>query len=416
MIDPAQSFSNALNQGLGIMKSYRDEARQDEDRAFDKKIKMSAEKRLNEALQVEVERGKRQQGEYDFKYGSAPDGGPSRAQQEFDQGQQLTAEQVRAATAQADRAVFDADPDRMKEMYNLGVGEMRAGIDQRRASASSSIASANYYNQRARAEREASRREQEEKAEKSLFSAFLRAGQTGNADALRNSPAGLSVVGQIAANVLNVPSLMEAIENPTGNWVNDPKKVSQVFSFSRYQISKTAREGGLRTGGARGGGPTPTIQNPRAGSRNIDGRNVPTIEFEIAGVDAETGRPKVLKRYARTESLLDAGVAATKINRRIATDPSAQALLIDRLQADPKNRDVLNDIVEARVEQLEAFIKGKEDTDQSTVAARTELAQLTGSNLGAFPVGGTAHQRMAAENSRVVAQTIFRGLGRAFQD
>lgn len=416
MIDPAQSFSSALNQGLGIMKSYRDEARQDEDRAFDKKIKMNAEKRLNEALQLEVERGNRQQGEYDFKYGVGPDGGPSKAEQEFNEQLNLTREQVRTSRAQADKAVFDADPDRMKEMYDLGVREMEAGIGQKGAAAIASRASANYYNQRAQAEREANRREQEEVAQRRLFTAFLQAGQTGDATALSNSPAGLSVVGQIAANVLNVPSLMEAIENPTGSWVNDPKKVSQVFSFSKYQISKTAREGGLRTRDARGGGSTPTIQNPRAGSRNIDGRNVPTIEFEIAGVDAETGRPKVIKRYARTESLLDAGVAATKINRRIATDPRAQALLIDRLQADPKNRDVINDIVEARVEQLEAFLKGKEDTDESTVAARTELAQLTGSNLGAFPVGGTAHQRIAAENSRVVAQTIFRGLGRAFQD
>lgn len=412
MIDPAQSFSNALNQGLGIMKSYRDEARQDEDRAFDKKIKMNAEKRLNEALQLEVEQGKRQQGEYDFRYGSGPNGGPSRAQQDFDQGQRLTEEQIRAAIAQADKAVFDADPDRMEEDRQLDIMDKKASIGQKGAATRASIASANLYNQRAQAEREENRRKQEEVAQRRLFTAFLQ----GDANALSNSPAGLSAVGQMAANVLNVPSLSEAIRNPTGDWVNDPRKVSQVFSFSRYQISKTAREGGLRTRDARGGGSTPTIQNPRAGSRNIDGRNVPTIEFEIAGVDAETGRPKVIKRYAITERLLDAGVAATKINRRIATDPSAQALLIDRLQADPKNRDVLNDIVEARVEQLEAFLEGKRDTDRSTIEARTELAQLTGSNLGAFPVGGTAYQRIAAENSSVVAQTIFRGLGRAFQD
>jgi len=38
MIDPAQSFSQALGQGLGIIKSYRDEARQDEDRAFAKDL------------------------------------------------------------------------------------------------------------------------------------------------------------------------------------------------------------------------------------------------------------------------------------------------------------------------------------------------------------------------------------------
>ena len=43
MIDPAQSFSNALNQGLGIMKSYRDEARRDEDRAFSKDMAIRAQ-------------------------------------------------------------------------------------------------------------------------------------------------------------------------------------------------------------------------------------------------------------------------------------------------------------------------------------------------------------------------------------
>lgn len=410
MIDPATSFANALNQGLGIMRSYRDEAKADEDRAFNKRIRLAAETRLDKALQLQVGADRRQAEVHNFEYGIDPETGKSRKGQTYDLGINLTEQQIRGAKANADVAEFNADPEWLKQQRDLSVREAEAGILQRRAAAGSSNASADYYRERTAGARE----ERFAAAQQKAFFNWMTAAQQNDQESLRNNPAGLSVVGRMAANVLNVPSLMEAIQNPTGNWVNDPKKVSQVFSFSNYSIGQTGRQAGMRSGGRGSSGPR--LQNPRAGSRNIEGRNVPTIEFQITGIDARTGKPKTIDSYAIADKVFDAGVLSVKVHRQMAASPSAQAQLIAQLGQDPESRQVLNDILEDRIKQLESYIKGKDDLDESTNAARAELAQLTGTNLGAFPEGGTAHTRMKQENSRVVAQTIFRGLGRAFQD
>jgi len=64
-IDPAQSFSNALGQGLGIMKSYRDETRLDEDRAFEKSMKLETQRQAQEQLNLLIKGDKREQMRFD---------------------------------------------------------------------------------------------------------------------------------------------------------------------------------------------------------------------------------------------------------------------------------------------------------------------------------------------------------------
>lgn len=410
MIDPAQSFSQALGQGLGIMKSYRDEARLDEERAFDREIKLRAEERLDKAIKMQEETARQQKVAFDFDY--APnESGVSRREQTYDLGIGLTKEQLRGASAEADQAVFNADPNRMKEMYGLGVEGKKADIAQSRASAASSYASAEASRASAARQRVETQilrdRAAEEKIQRASMTA-LQAIVSGNADVIKNNPAVAPLVGRMAAQTFKLPSLLEALENPNGSWVNDAEKVSEVFSFSNVSIKKTAERNGISPDGV-------LISRPRASTRIVDGKKISVVEFEVKGEDARTGKTRSVTSYVQTDRLLDAGYVAAKSFRELQRRPEARGEMVDAVLA--SNRELANDILSDRVTQLQNFLKGKGDEEETPAvsSARIELARLTGSNLGGVREGSAEYNRLINENRAAVRDVIFNGLGRAFR-
>lgn len=410
MIDPAQSFSQALGQGLGIMKSYRDEARLDEERAFDRQIKLRAEARLDAGIKMAEETARQQRVAFDFDYAPNKDG-VSRKEQNFNLGIGLTEQQLRGATAEADQAVFNADPERMEEMYGLGVEGRKADIAQSRASAASSYASAEYSRAGAARQREETRLLRNEAAERERRNANMGALQaiiSGNADVIRGNPAVAPLVGRMAAQIFRLPSLLEALQNPNGDWVNDPRKVGEVFSFSNVSIKRTAERNGISPDSAQ-------ISRPRTSTRTVGGQNIPVVEFEVRGKDARTGQTRSVTSYVKTDRLLDAGYVAAKSYRELSARPDARARLVGAVRE--SDRELANDIVADRVAQLEAYLKGRRDTDRSPAvsSARIELARLTGSNLAGVRTGTREYEELLRTNSQTAADVIFNGLGRAYR-
>lgn len=403
MIDPATSFANALSQGLGIMKSYRDEARLDEDRAFDRQIRLRAEGRLDEAIDLQKKQDAREQRASDFEYLAGPDG-ISRAQKKFDQGVSLNEANIGITQANLKERQFNTTDEVLRENRQLYVEDARAGIGQKRAAATASYASAERQRAETKILQDSAAEEKRQKASMTALQAIV----SGNADIIKNSPAVAPLVGRMAAQTFKLPSLLEALENPNGSWVNNARKVSEVFSFSNVSIKRTAERKGISPVDVK-------ISRPRTSTRTVDGKTIPVIEFEVKGKDARTGEMRSETSYVQTDRLLDAGYVAAKSFRELQRRPEARGELVDAVMA--SDRELANDLVSARITQLQDFLKGQKDRDRSPAvsSARIELGRLTGSNLGGEVEGSAEYNRLVDVNKAAIRDVIFNGLGRAFR-
>lgn len=132
-IDPAQSFSNALGQGLGIMKSYRDEARLDEDRSFEKSMKLETQRQAQEQLKLLIKDDVRKQGVYDEDM--SPDRVALRGRQLLGTVNKTEAE-ARDAGVLADNRKRMIDTDIKVAEGNLGVNQYNARTSRMNANTS----------------------------------------------------------------------------------------------------------------------------------------------------------------------------------------------------------------------------------------------------------------------------------------
>jgi hypothetical protein len=256
-IDPAQSFSNALGQGLGIMKSYRDEARQDEDRLFAKTVALAAEKRADKSLELQVNQDARLADEFGFQQKRRPN-----ILKQDDQAVELGGLNI---------AGVKIDNEWKPKINQANVNQSNASADSSRASAAQSrVQTRVLLNQDYRAGQDWN----DARAANGMVNYLL--GKTSslpaNVGGMRNTPLGFA--GIIGA----APKVLSVLQNPTQtSWMSDPQLKAQVMTFAGRGADSALEEKYKWRKGSGG-----MVDLAPAGK----GR----IKALFVGVDAKTGR------------------------------------------------------------------------------------------------------------------------------
>lgn len=302
MADLAESFSNALGQGLGIMKSYRDEARQDDDRLFAKNVALAAEKRADKSLELQVNQDFRTGDEFKFQQTRRPS-----ILKQDDQAIALGAEQITGA---------QIDNKYKPEKYKAEINQTNAAADSNRASAGESrVRTRVLQNQDYRAGQDWN----DARAANGMVNYLLGKTSTlpANAGGMRNTPLGFA--GIIGA----APKVLSVLQNPTQTgWMSDPQLKAQVMTFAgRGADSELEKSKRWRSGSA--------------GMVNIVPAGKGRVKALFVGVDQKTGR----QTQAWVEK--DAGALFAQANVRarhlgvMGSDPQVRRNFVAALRSTP---------------------------------------------------------------------------------
>jgi hypothetical protein len=302
-IDPAQSFSNALGQGLGIIKSYRDEARQDEDRAFAKQVALAQEKRSERSLELQFNEDRRRQVDSDFSVKRQP----SILQQDA-QAIELGAEQITGVKI---------DNKYKPEKYKAEINQTNSSADANRANAAQSrVQTRVLLNQDYRAGQDWN----DARDANGLVSFLL--GKTSSlpnsSGGMRNTPLGFA--GHIGA----APRVLSVLQNPTQTgWMNDPQLKAQVMTFAgRGADSKLEEKWRWRKGSA--------------GMVDLAPAGKGRVKALFVGVDAKTGRQtQVWVEKDAGQLFAQANVRARHLGA-MGANPQVRRNFVAALQSNPE--------------------------------------------------------------------------------
>lgn len=323
--DPAQSFSNALGQGLGIMKSYRDEARMDEETTFNRKLALSAEARAQgaEARAVEnqgmlVEENKYQIGRRPFK-------------EKVEQTQLTGFELNNEGQKQQNEWYPIIQQENIRSSKDTSArGWAQVGLDRDRI---------NLAKQQARAE-------QEDRDSRNAFRMLVSAVQTSDYTAIANNPKTGSAVLRMAGAAAGAPTLFAAMQDPTGSWLRDPKQKRAVLNVAAINLGQTADNLGFKRG-------TVSIADIRPSK--VKGQ----LKMDFVGVNPKTGRLEKREGNMDAARLFDKTAVFANTMNRITTDPKARASMVSAFRAsDP---EMFGEMVSHEITRREAAIKGLKD-------------------------------------------------------
>lgn len=389
--DPAQSFSNALGQGLGIMKSYRDEARLDEDRSFEKSMKLETQRQAQEQLKLMIKDDARKQGVYD------EDMNPERVAL---RGRQLlgtvnkTEAEARDAGVLADNRKRMIDTDIKVAEGNLGVQQYNARTS--RMNANTSAGELGLRTQIYRDERE------EKIANNALKNVWKFVGATAsnpspeNMRSLMGNKIAGSAIVKLASRAYDAPVLEEIMQNPFGDWINNGKKLGVALRFARDTevVNATVK--------AQGFDPKTTRATRFRGAtqKDANGRPVQMVEVTLSGKDLRTGKNKTFTGFVKPEILFESGAVAANVFKGINSDPKLRGRLAQMYQA--TNEADFYKILNYEATRLEKLIKNP--------PKNLVTKDLTEEDISA------AYQRRltALENGdpEVTANTVFKYMGR----
>lgn len=311
-IDPAQSFSNALGQGLGIMKSYRDEARLDEDRSFEKSMKLETQRQAQEQLKLLIKDDVRKQGVYDEDM--SPDRVALRGRQLLGTVNKTEAE-ARDAGVLADNRKRMIDTDIKVAEGNLGVNQYNA-----RTSRMNANTSAGELGLRTRAYNDERADLIANKALQAGWQSISAAAKNPTAENMRslmgNKIAGSALI-KLASKAYDAPILEEIMQNPFGDWINSGKKLGVALRFARDTevVNATVK--------AQGFDPKTTRATRFRGAtqKDANGRPVQMVEVTLSGKDLKTGKNKTFTGYVKPQVLFESGAVAANVFKGINTDP-----------------------------------------------------------------------------------------------
>ena len=296
MADLAESFSNALGQGLGIMKSYRDETRQDEDRAFAKQVALAQEKRSETSLQLQVNEDGRRKIESDFNIERQPN---------------ILAQDAQAIALGAEQ-IIGAQIDNKYKPENY-----RAEINQKNAGAAHSrVQTKVLQNEDYRAGQDWN----DARDANSLVSFLL--GKTSSlpnsSGGMRNTPLGFA--GHIGA----APRVLSVLQNLTQTgWMNDPQLKAQVMTFAGRGADSALEEKWRWRKGSGG-----MVDIAPAGK----GR----VKALFVGVDAKTGRQTQAWVEKDAAQLFDQAFVRARHLGAMGADPQVRRNFVAALQGSPK--------------------------------------------------------------------------------
>lgn len=305
-IDPAESFSRALGQGLATFKSYRDEARQDEDRAFAKQIALAAEDRAKRQMTMsETEHGWRGEQQKEWV-----DNAPFR-KKATEQGIELTEEQIKGAKT---------DNIWKPKKY-------AAEIRQSDASAAASYASADYSRAGAARQRGEERRAQIEfndgRGPAKAFQNWL----IGNGPAPDLSGGAKYTPFGFAGHVGAVPTVLSVLQNPTDpKWMSNPQVKAQVMAFAGTGADATLEK-------KYGWKPY------SAGMVDVAPAGNGRVKALFMGIDGKTGRQTQAWVESDAGKFFEQANVRARMLGRIGNDPAVRRQYVEALARDPNYKD-----------------------------------------------------------------------------
>ena len=259
-IDPAESFSRALGQGLATFKSYRDEKRQDEDRAFSKQMALKADTRADNADKRDETRLGMDQ-------------------------TRLGMDQTRFGW-EGDRFNFEKSrwPTILK-MDQLGVTEKELGIEGQRienrykprmfeSQISQNNASAAAASASAAATRDRNYRDNtdwKEGREARQFYSFF----SGQSNSLSNN--GNYGALPMAGHVARAPAVLQALQDPKAGWMSNPQMKADVLALAAPGSAGPVEQ---KYGWVQG----------RTGIVDVQPAGNGRVKAKFLGINAKTGR------------------------------------------------------------------------------------------------------------------------------
>lgn len=308
-IDPAESFSRALNQGLSTFKSYRDEARQDEDRAFTKQMAMAAEDRARRSMVITEQGAARDE----KRFGQEQTLWPSQTKA-AEQGVELGGLQIEGAKTQNE--IGRVNLEYLPQEKRMGLQKDAAAINSANASADSSRASA-------QATRDANRRAQTEFNGKQAaldLVTILRTGNFKDAGKLVGTPFDPL---KVAATMHGAPTLSAFLQNPTALGSADAKTRSAALQFINggfdFVGPKFAQQFGFRPGSSA----IVDLYPAKGGGR---------IGAKVVGIDAGTGKSRTSNVTFDADKLFDRANLYSRTFSMIARDPKAKAAIAEAVR------------------------------------------------------------------------------------
>jgi hypothetical protein len=391
-IDPAQSFSNALGQGLGIMKSYRDEARLDEDRSFEKSMKLETQRQAQEQLNLLIKGDKREQMKFD------EDMTPERVAL---RGRKAVAD-VNLTEAQATDAGILAS--KRGKMIDTDIEVAKGNLDVNRYQAQTgrmnAVTSRGELGLRTRAYNDERADLIANKALQAGWQSISAAAKNPTAENMRslmgNKIAGSALI-KLASKAYDAPILEEIMQNPFGNWINDGKKLGVALRFARETevVNATVK--------AQGFDPKTTRATRFRGAtqKDANGRPMQMVEVTLSGKDLKTGKNKTFTGFVKPETLFESGAVAANVFKGINNDPILKGRLAQMYQA--TNEDKFYKILNYEATRLEKEIKKPSHPDVlSGKLAEDEYIKAAQRRLAALENG----------DPEITANTVFRYMGR----
>ena len=338
--DPAQSFSNALGQGLGIMKSYRDEARLDEETTFNRKLALSAEARAQGAETRAVQNQEILLEENRYQIGRRP------KKEEIEQTQ---------------LEGFKLNNEGQKQQNEWYPKIQAENIRSSKDTSARGWAQVGLERDRVNLARQQARSEQEDRDSRNAFRMLVSAVQTSDFNAIANNPKTGSAVLRMAGAAAGAPALLAAMQDPTGSWLRDPKQKRAVLNVAAIDLGKTADGLGFRRGSV-------SIADIRPS------KTKGKLEMDFVGVNPKTG--KLEKRVGNMDAarLFDKTAVFANTMNKITNDPQARSSLVSAFRS--SEPDIYKDMVSFEISRRESAIKGLKDRTIKVANPQAYMAEL----------------------------------------
>lgn len=331
-IDPAQSFSTALGQGLGIMKSYRDEAREDEETAFNRQMALKVDGRAEKATEVMMA------GE-----------GRAKEQSVYEIAQRPFNEKVQAETLRGVTLENDGTEITNRYIAPKAEEEIRASKDE----SARGWKGLQYEGARVGiARQELSLRERDSAAaredaeSRNAFRLLVTSIQSGDYKGIANNPRVGNSVLRMAGAALGASDLVAAMNDPTGKWLQDPRQKRAVLNVAAIDLGKSADNLGFRRG-------TLSISDLRPSNQ----RGMVSLDF--VGMNPRTGKLEKKTRDMPSERLFDKAAVFSNTMKNIADSPKARTALVNAYRT--SEPDLFADMLKREITNREDILKGLKD-------------------------------------------------------
>lgn len=293
-IDPAESFSRALGQGLNTFKSYRDEARQDEDRAFSKKMALKADTRADNA----DKRDETRLGMDQTRFGWEGD------RFNFEKSRWPTILKMDELGVQEKEVSIEGGKlsnegqrieNRFKpRMYQSQINQNDASADASRASAAAS---------RNRDYRDSV--DWKEGREARQFYSFF-SGQSNSLSGNGNFGA-LPMAGQVS----RAPAVLQALQDPKAGWMTNPQMKADVLAMAAPGSAGPVEQ---KYGWVQG----------RTGIVDVQPAGNGRVKAKFLGINAKTGRMQYVWLERDAGQLFSGANVRARTLAAIGNDPQAR--------------------------------------------------------------------------------------------